>query len=81
MKNLSNIILAIVAIIVGVFCIVYLHTIFTYILVSSIFFLMGYPFVNLLRKIHIGRFRLPRAICALLVIILFYGIVFGFYNC
>lgn len=78
MKNLSNIILAIVAIIVGVFCIVYLHTIFTYILVSSIFFLMGYPFVNLLRKIHIGRFRLPRAICALLVIILFYGIVFGF---
>ncbi len=78
MKNLSNIILAIVAIAVGAFCIVYLHTIFTYILVSSIFFLMGYPFVNLLRKMHIGRFRLPRAVCALLVIVLFYGIVFGF---
>lgn len=78
MKNLSNILLAVFVIVAAILGIVYLRTILTYILVSSIFFLMGYPFVNLLRKLHIGRFRLPHAVCALVVIVLFYGILFGF---
>lgn len=78
MKNTVTVLIVICILAIAILAVVYLYAILTYILISGIFFLMGYPFVNLLRRLRVGKWRLPRAICSLTVISLFFAIAFGF---
>ncbi|MCX6251049.1 MAG: AI-2E family transporter [Bacteroidetes bacterium] len=56
----------------------YFSNIVAYILIAVVVSFLGQPIVHLLEKIHIGKFRIPRAITALvaLLLILFVFIVF-----
>ena len=78
MKNWYYILLALVLVALAAFCLIYLHTILTYLLISGILSLMGYPFMKMLLRPRVGRWRMPRGMAAMLTILAFYGIVFGF---
>ncbi len=59
------------------FMVWYFSGIVTYIAVALLLSFMGSPLVRRLRKVHIGRFILPKAVCAsitLLVMIMIFGI-------
>lgn len=79
MKNWNSILFTAFLLGMIVFSLVYLQPIVTYILVSGIFFLMGYPLVRLMRKATIKNKRLPKWFCALFIIFTFYNIVIAFF--
>jgi predicted PurR-regulated permease PerM len=50
-----------------------------FILISFVISMIGEPLVNLIEKIHIRKFHLPRALCSFLVLILFWALVLLFF--
>ncbi|MBI4647687.1 MAG: AI-2E family transporter [Bacteroidia bacterium] len=64
-----------IGVIIAGFCIWYFRTIVVYILISAVLALIGHPLVHLLEKARLRKFRLPRALCALIVLILIWAIV------
>ncbi len=58
----------------------YFSAIVTYILVAAVLSLIFRPLVVLLQRIRIGRFRLPDGVSPMLVLILIWLLVFGFFR-
>lgn len=56
----------------------YFSTIFTWIVLAWVFSLLGSPIMKMLRGIKIKKWSLPPALCAVLVIFFFYGLLIGF---
>jgi predicted PurR-regulated permease PerM len=50
-----------------------------FILISFVISMIGEPLVNLLQKIHIRKWHLPRAICSFTVLLLFWALVLLFF--
>ncbi|MGB1207311.1 MAG: AI-2E family transporter [Chitinophagales bacterium] len=78
MKNFLKLIATLAFIFIIVYGIFYLSTILTYILIAGIFSLLGRPIYNILRRIKIGRFNMPTSLCAVLTLLSYYAIIFGF---
>ncbi len=58
----------------------YFSNIVAYILIAGLFSLVGRPVTELLNRIRIGRFRIPRSISALLTLIILWAVIFGFFR-
>lgn len=56
----------------------YLRALVIYIGIAVILTLIGRPITNTLTSIHIGKYRIPDGLAALLTILLFLGILIGF---
>ncbi|HEY4788537.1 MAG TPA: AI-2E family transporter [Bacteroidales bacterium] len=57
----------------------YFQNIVTYIIVSAVLSLIGAPVVNLLDRVKIKRFTLPKAVCAGLTLFLLWGVFIAFF--
>ncbi|MDZ4752699.1 MAG: AI-2E family transporter [Flavobacteriales bacterium] len=55
------------------------RTIIAYVIISIVIGFMGDPIVSRLKRIRMGRFRLPSWLCALITLSLFIGFVGGFF--
>lgn len=58
----------------------YFSSIVAYILIAAVLSLIGEPVVDLLGRIKIKRFKIPRAISALITVILLWALVFTFFR-
>ena len=58
----------------------YFSKIVAYIIVSSVLAVIGLPVVELLGKLHIGKFRIPLSIRALMTLILIWIVFLGFFS-
>jgi len=57
----------------------YFREIVVYILVSGVLSVMGRPLVDLFCMIHLGRWRFPRSLAALMTLMIMWGIIVGFF--
>ena len=78
MKNIFKILLVIALVLFTIYCVFYFRTILTYILLAGIFTLLGRPLMKVLRKIKVGKARLPKAFCAAITLLSFFLFIFGF---
>ncbi len=58
----------------------YFSNVLAYILVAAVLSLIGRPLVGLLDQVRIGNFRLPDGLRAMLVLVLIWLVVFGFFR-
>jgi predicted PurR-regulated permease PerM len=58
----------------------YFQSIIAYILVSAVLSLIGAPVVNLLGKLHIGRFSLPKWVSAAITLALLWALFIAFFE-
>ncbi len=56
----------------------YFRTIVIYVLIAGVVSLIGQPLMNLLAKLQFGRVKLPGSVRAVLVLIFFWGLIYGF---
>ncbi len=78
MKNILKVVLSLLFIAIILYGIFYLRVIISYILIAGILALLGRPIMNLLKKIKIGKFEIPKSIRALLTIFSFYAVIIAF---
>ncbi|MBN2262786.1 MAG: AI-2E family transporter [Prolixibacteraceae bacterium] len=78
-KRTRNILLAL-GITLLMFILWYFRAIFTYILIASIFSVMGRPLVRWLKKVKIWRFKLGASLSALLTLVLMLTFFFGLFR-
>lgn len=57
----------------------FFRNIVVYILVSGVLSIIGRPLVDLLSRIHISRFKFPRALAALITLLLIWGVIVLFF--
>jgi predicted PurR-regulated permease PerM len=57
----------------------FFRSIVVYVLVSGVLSIMGRPLVNLISKIHLGKWHFPRALGALLTLIIIWGLIVMFF--
>ncbi len=80
--NITNtqriIILGVTALLAGL-AIWFFSSMVVFILISFVISMIGEPLVNLLQKIHIRKWHLPRALCSFTVLILFWALVLLFF--
>jgi predicted PurR-regulated permease PerM len=57
----------------------FFRRIVVYVLVSGVLSIMGRPLVDLLSKIHLGRWHFPRALSALITLIIIWGLIVLFF--
>jgi predicted PurR-regulated permease PerM len=57
----------------------FFRSIVVYVLVSGVLSIMGRPLVDLLSKIHLGRWYFPRALSALITLIIIWGLIVLFF--
>ncbi len=57
----------------------YFQAIVAYVLISAIFSLIGAPLVSILGKLKIGKFYLPKALCAGITLLFFWGVFITFF--
>ncbi len=71
-----------IAIGVGIagFILWYFKSIVAYILISSVFTLIGRPIVSFLNKLHYKKLKIPNAISALLTVVLFWTLILVFFR-
>ena len=79
MKNFIRNILIIAGIVFLVFCFWYFREIVIYILVSGVLSIMGMPLVDLFGKIRFRNLEMPKAISALLALLIMWGMIFLFF--
>lgn len=79
MKNVIRSILVLSGILFLIFCLWYFREIVVYILISGVLSVMGRPMVDLLEKVKIRNFRLPKSVCALLSLLIMWGLIFLFF--
>jgi len=79
MKNFIRNILIIAGIVFLVFCFWYFREIVIYILVSGVLSIMGRPLVDLFGKIRFRNLEMPKAISALLALLIMWGMIFLFF--
>jgi predicted PurR-regulated permease PerM len=58
----------------------YFKSIVAYILISAVFSLIGRPIVDLIERIRIRRFHLPKALSAAITLIILWGIFISFFT-
>ena len=80
MKESYKYILFVLGILLISFILWYFSTIVVYFIVSSILAIVGYPVVEFLGKIHIGKYKLPISLRALITLILIWVIFVGFFR-
>ena len=56
----------------------YFKTIVIYVLVAGVVSLIGQPLMNLLAKVRFGKVKLPVSVRAILVLVFFWGLIYGF---
>lgn len=54
----------------------YFRTIVAYILISGVLSFVGRPLVELLGRLKVWKFHIPKAICALVTVLLLWGVIF-----
>jgi len=79
MKTTFRNILIFLAIVFLVACAWYFRRIVVYILVSGVLSIMGRPLVDLFSKIRIGKWNFPRAISALITLLIIWGLIILFF--
>ncbi len=57
----------------------FFRNIVVYILVSGVLSIIGRPLVDLLSRIHISRFKFPRALAALITLLIIWGVIVLFF--
>lgn len=78
MKNTFKAIFAILTVVFVALTLYYLRTILTYILISAVLSLLGQPVYNKLLKVKILKKNIPKGICAVLTILLFFTTILAF---
>lgn len=73
-----RVIIAAAGVLLGLFMAWYFFNILVYIVIAGVISLIGHPLVDLFSRIRLGRFAIPKAIAALLTIILLLGLLIGF---
>lgn len=79
MKSFIRNILIIAGVVFLVFCFWYFREIVIYILISGVLSIMGRPLVDLFGKIRIRKIEIPKAISALLALLIMWGMIFLFF--
>lgn len=80
MNKTLKYILGLIGLLAFAWALYYFRNIVAYVLISAVLSILGAPIVRLLRKIHIGQWRLPSAFAALITLLLFMGIVVAFFS-
>ncbi|MDD2812458.1 MAG: AI-2E family transporter [Bacteroidales bacterium] len=79
LTNVQRLIILGVTLLVAGFSIWFFSSIVVYIIVAFVISMIGEPLVNLLQKIHLGKRPLPRGLCSLITVLLFWGLAFTFF--
>lgn len=79
MKNFIRNILILAGIVFVVFCVWYFREIVIYILVAGVLSIMGRPLVDLFDRIKIRKIAIPKAVSALLALLILWGLIFLFF--
>ncbi len=79
LTNTQRFIILGVTILIAGFSIWFFSSIVIFIIVSFVISMIGEPLVNLMEKIHVRKWHLPRAICSFTTVMLFWGLVFLFF--
>ncbi len=79
MKTTLRTILIFLAVLLLLACAWYFRNIVVYILVSGVLSIMGRPLVDLFCKLHIKKWHLPRAMGALLTLLIIWGLIILFF--
>lgn len=79
MKNFIRNILILAGIVFVVFCVWYFREIVIYILVAGVLSIMGRPLVDLFDRIKIRKISIPKAVSALLALLIIWGLIFLFF--
>lgn len=74
----SRVIIAATGVLLGLFMAWYFFDILIYIVIAGVISLVGQPLVDVLLKIRVGKFSLPKSIAALITIILLLGLLVAF---
>lgn len=77
--NTQRLIILGVTILVAGLAIWFFSNIVVFILISFVISMIGEPLVNLIQKIHLRKWHLPRALCSFIVLILFWSLVLLFF--
>jgi predicted PurR-regulated permease PerM len=80
MKNLLRNVLIISGILLLITGVWYFREIVVYILVSGVLSIIGRPLVDLICRIRIGKHRFPKALGALMTIIILWGLIILFFS-
>ena len=80
MNKLARYILVVAVASIIVFLLWYFKSIVAYILISAVLSIIGKPMVKLLMKIKIGKFRVPKWMCAGTTLVLIWLLVFIFFK-
>lgn len=75
MKTSIRTILIILGVILFLFLLWYFRSIVVYVLVSGVLSVMGRPLVDLFSRIRIGKWQFPRALSALLTLLVIWGLI------
>jgi predicted PurR-regulated permease PerM len=79
MKDTLRNILIFCGILILLACVWFFRVIVVYILVSGVFSIMGRPLVDLFCKIRIKKYSFPRALAALMTLIIIWGVIILFF--
>jgi predicted PurR-regulated permease PerM len=78
MSQKYRVIIAAAGVLIGLFMAWYFFEILIYVITAGVISLIGQPLVELLAGIRVGRFQLPKWICALVTIVVLIGLLAGF---
>ena len=77
MSQKYRVIVAVIGVLLGLFMAWYFFNILVYIITAGVISLIGQPLVEVLSKLRIGKFSMPKSISALITIIVLIGILTG----
>ncbi len=77
MSQKYRVIVAVIGVLLGLFMAWYFFSIVIYIITAGVISLIGQPLVEVLSKLRIGKFSMPKSISALITIIVLIGILTG----
>ncbi|GAB4299170.1 MAG: AI-2E family transporter [Marinilabiliales bacterium] len=80
MNNIGKYLGAIIIISIIAYIVWYFSSIIAYILISAVLSLIGQPIVSLLDKVKFWKFKIPRAVSALITLVLLWALLFGFFR-
>ena len=78
-KITRYIVIAVILVIVGLI-IVKFSNIFIYIILAFVISMMGTPLVDLLQRIRISKFHLPRWLCSFVTLLVIWTLIFSFFR-
>jgi len=80
MNNFLRYFLIIIGLALLVFLLWYFSSIVAYILIAGVFALIGRPVVDLLSRVRIWKYSIPRVLSALITLIVLWVVVIGFFS-